>query len=221
MSGRLPQLSIRTCRLLRTGVWAGAGVLVLALLQLLMAPQASPLLRADQQAAALLRQGQPLDAAGRFISTEWRAAATYAAGEFKQVAGMLVGREGAEAGYNRGNALAMQGLYQDAIPCFERALAARPEWDDASINLAVVKQLAKRTQRTGGEQLSEIGADEIKFDKRDPSKGGETQDEPSGAPLDDASMRAMWLRHVQTSPADFLRSKFAYQVAMEDVPHAK
>ncbi|SDP77385.1 hypothetical protein [Desulforhopalus singaporensis] len=31
--------------------------------------------------------------------------------------------------------------------------------------------------------------------------------------LSDAEMRAMWLRRVQTKPADFLRAKFAYQLA--------
>jgi Ca-activated chloride channel family protein len=28
-------------------------------------------------------------------------------------------------------------------------------------------------------------------------------------------MRAMWLRRVQTKPADFLRAKFSYQNAMD------
>jgi Ca-activated chloride channel family protein len=33
-----------------------------------------------------------------------------------------------------------------------------------------------------------------------------------GDPLSDEELRGLWLRRVQTKPADFLRAKFAYQV---------
>ena len=33
-----------------------------------------------------------------------------------------------------------------------------------------------------------------------------------GDPLSDDQLRALWLRRVQTKPADFLRAKFAYQL---------
>ena len=218
MSGPTLAILARYSRGMRVCVWAGSIIILLAVLQLLIAPQASPLLRADQQAAALMRQGKPAEAAARFVAPEWRAAAHYAAGDFKLAEGILTGKDGPTDCYNLGNALSMQGRYADAIPAFESALAARPEWEDATVNLAIVRQLATRTERTGGEELSELGADEIKFDKKDPNKGTEAKDEAPGAPLDEASLRAMWLRHVQTSPATFLRSKFAYQAAMEEVP---
>ena len=34
-----------------------------------------------------------------------------------------------------------------------------------------------------------------------------------GDKLSDSEMQAIWLKQVQTRPGDFLRSKFAYQVA--------
>jgi Ca-activated chloride channel family protein len=34
----------------------------------------------------------------------------------------------------------------------------------------------------------------------------------------DEELRAIWLRQVQTKPADFLAAKFAYQQAMRSTP---
>jgi Ca-activated chloride channel family protein len=34
-------------------------------------------------------------------------------------------------------------------------------------------------------------------------------------PANDASLQQIWLRQVQTRPADFLRSKFAYQLSRQ------
>ena len=62
---------------------------------------------------------------------------------------------------------------------------------------------------TGGE----LDADEITFEKgKSPPGSGEEQVE-GGDSLDGSDMQAMWLRRVQTKPADFLKAKFAYQHA--------
>ena len=57
-----------------------------------------------------------------------------------------------------------------------------------------------------------LGADDIVFDKSKRSGGQETETDAT-QPLSDSAMQAMWLRRVQTKPADFLRAKFAYQLA--------
>ena len=48
----------------------------------------------------------------------------------------------------------------------------------------------------------------------DRSGGEETVE--GAVKLSDAELRAMWLRRVQTRPADFLRAKFAYQHATQE-----
>jgi Ca-activated chloride channel family protein len=59
-----------------------------------------------------------------------------------------------------------------------------------------------------------LGADDITFDKGQNRDGQETEAE--GEPqLSDAEMQALWLRRVQTKPADFLKAKFAYQLATD------
>ena len=35
----------------------------------------------------------------------------------------------------------------------------------------------------------------------------------TGGELSDAQLQALWLRRVQTKPAEFLRAKFAYQLS--------
>ena len=67
--------------------------------------------------------------------------------------------------------------------------------------------------QTGGEGTGGmLGADEIVFsDAKSPPSAGE--EETGGAPLSDEELRSIWLRQVQTKPADFLRAKFNYQFA--------
>ena len=59
----------------------------------------------------------------------------------------------------------------------------------------------------------EIGADKIVFDKDKSNEGQETELEGAKA-LTDPEIQALWLRRVQTRPADFLRAKFAWQQAL-------
>ena len=57
-----------------------------------------------------------------------------------------------------------------------------------------------------------IGADEIKFDNKKKSEGQDTETQ-GDQPLSDSAMQALWLRRVQTKPAEFLKAKFAFQLA--------
>ncbi len=71
-------------------------------------------------------------------------------------------------------------------------------------------------KKNGGDMTGgQLKADKYVFDK---SKNKEQKDEQTEEvqKVSDAEMRAMWLRKVQTRPADFLRAKFAYQYAMKD-----
>lgn len=169
----------------------------------------------DQQGHLMFKEERYADAAETFHDPLWKATAWYRAGEFKKAAGIFTGFDTAEGAFNQGNALAMQGKYTEAIPRYERALALKPDWKDAQVNLAIARQSAERLKREGGEGTGGmLGADEIQFsnDKRKAKSGGEETVE-SAPKLSDAEMRAIWLRRVQTKPADFLRSKFAYQSA--------
>lgn len=198
-----------------TPVAAGVLLLVLAAGAARYDPLSRVLLTADQRGQLLYRKGDFAGAAETFTDPRRRGAALFRTGDFKQAAALFSGFDTAEGAYNHGNALVMQGLYEDAIPRYQRALQLRPGWSDAEINLAIAQEGAERLKKTGGDMTGgQMGADEITFTKGDPPQpdaGEEVVETP--IPLDEASKRALWLRKVQTQPADFLRSKFAYQAA--------
>ena len=103
-----------------------------------------------------------------------------------------------------------------AIERLDRALELRPGWDDAQVNRSIAVARAERTKQEGADKGDQqIGADEIRFDKNKEPGGEQTQIDEASA-ISDAAMQALWLRRVQTRPADFLRAKFAYQLAMDD-----
>ena len=45
--------------------------------------------------------------------------------------------------------------------------------------------------------------------------GGEDSTVQAAMPMSDEAVRALWLKRVQTRPADFLRAKFAYQLGAQ------
>jgi len=167
----------------------------------------------DQQGQRQFRHGEFEQAAQTFSDPMWQATALYRAGEFEKAAQSFARRDTAEAHYNQGNAWLMRGKYETAIACYERALEKQPDWKEASDNRALAAARLKMTEATGGdmgEQL--IGADRIVFNKNAKNEGQNTELAGGGA-VSDQQIQALWLRRVQTRPADFLQAKFAYQQA--------
>ncbi|MBK8637325.1 MAG: VWA domain-containing protein [Chromatiaceae bacterium] len=97
--------------------------------------------RADQQGAQALAAGDPHQAAERFSRPDWRAAAQYESGEYDQTLETLKDQTGAEAAYNRGNALARAGKLEEAITEYDRALVEAPGHADAQYNRELLQRL--------------------------------------------------------------------------------
>lgn len=172
--------------------------------------------RPDRRAYQAFARGDYAQAAAGFVDAQWRAAALYRQGEFAQAAAILAGFDTAEAAYNQANALVMLGRYEEALRRYERALALRPGWAAAVDNLAIARSRAQALARRGGDMTGgRLAADEVVFSP-DSAAAAERDDdrEPATGAAGDAALRALWLRQVQTRPADFLRAKFAYQYAM-------
>lgn len=75
----------------------------------------------------------------------------YRRGDFEAAAGIWGGLPGADAAYNRGNALARAGLLQEALQAYDQALAAEPGMADAIANREVVaRALQERTPEGDG-----------------------------------------------------------------------
>ena len=60
-----------------------------------------------------------------------------------------------------------------------------------------------------------LGADDTVFGDKG-GEGAEVTEQTGGAPLSDAEIQELWLRRVQTRPADFLKAKFAYQQVLRE-----
>ena len=126
----------------------------------------------------------------------------------------------AEASFNRGNCLVFLGQYDDAIKAYELALEAKPDWPEAEQNLAIARarkeKLAPPDDDAGGTG-GELAADEIVFENSDRMDNASSEQtvEQDGQSMSEEALRALWLRRVETRPADFLANRFAYQLAVQ------
>ncbi len=180
----------------------------------------------DQQGQRLMDRGEYKQAAGKFTTPEKIGAALFLAGEFENAATVL-GRSGsAEATYNRGNANIMLGQYEVAIEAYQNALSKRPGWREAEQNLQIAilrKQALAPPDDDYGGTGGQLEADEIVFDQTgrvNKSSSEQVIDAAEQQKGEDA-MRAMWLRKVETRPADFLAARFNYQLATREVASAE
>ncbi|MGO4171227.1 tetratricopeptide repeat protein [Bosea sp. TAF32] len=165
----------------------------------------------DQRGRLLMSRSRPADAAKAFRDPLWRGVALFRAGEFKEAAQAFAARDTAEGAFDQGNALVMLGQYDDAMKRYDRALALRPGWSAAVNNREIARIRGERKKMEGGETgNTDDKPDEIVFDKT--KKGGEDSTVEGEKPMSDEQVRALWLKRVQTQPADFLRAKFAYQL---------
>lgn len=176
----------------------------------------------DQRGRLLFERGRYADAAASFHDPMWRGAALMRGGDFKTAAQVFGGIDTAEAAYDQGNALVMLGQYETAVSRYDRAIELKPDWDDAVANRKLAQLRAEQMKTTGGDLGDqEEGADEIVYDKD--AKNPDGQDtQVDDKPMSDEQVRALWLKRVQTKPADFLRARFAYQLqAASAQPQAK
>ena len=161
-----------------------------------------------------MERGEFGAAADVFADPNRKAVALFRAGDFERAATIFQSLPGAEACFNHGNALVMLGEYEQAAMRFERALQLRPGWEAAETNRAIALARAELLKAEGGEGTGgKLGADEIVFNDNPSRKGGGdevTSDEEGSA---GGEAQEMWLRQVQTTPSQFLRAKFSYQVA--------
>ena len=173
----------------------------------------------DQQAQRLFDTGDYAAAASLFTDPMRIGTAWFRAGEFKRAAAAFGQLTSVEGFFNRANALFFQGEYEQAIAVYDQVLAQRPGWRAAADNRAIAlarKEKLAPTEDDAGGTGGMLSADEIVFDTTGRTKnvkGEQTTEGGTGG--SDAAMREMWLRRVETKPADFLRARFASQLQLQ------
>ena len=133
----------------------------------------------DQAAQRAFEREDYADAARRYEDPAWRAAARYRAGDYAAAARELDGRADAESLYNRGNALAREGRFDEALAAYDAALKAAPDLDDASYNKSLIEEFLRRQEEAQREPQDEQQAESDENDQ--PQQGdqgqGQGQDE--------------------------------------------
>ena len=171
----------------------------------------------DQQGDRLMHRNEFAEAAKRYRDPLRIGVALYRAGEYKEATHAFGRLKTAEGQFNRGNALVMQGKYNEAVEAYETALGARPGWREAEANREIARLRAEKLKKEGGDMTGgKLAADEIVFTSGKKDGGDQEETVEGGEQISDQMLQAMWLRRIQTKPADFLRAKFAYQLARED-----
>lgn len=175
----------------------------------------------DQQAQRLMEKGEYQQAAGKFTTPERIGTALFMAGDFESAASVLGRSSSADAHFNRGNALIMLGQYETAIEAYQNALSKRPGWQAAEQNLQIAilrKEALAPPEDDYGGTGGQLEADEIVFDDtgRVNNSSSEQVIDAADQQLGEDAMRAMWLRKVETRPADFLAVRFNYQLAKKE-----
>jgi Ca-activated chloride channel family protein len=120
--------------------------------------------------------------------------------------------DSAEAWYNQGDALAHLGKYPEAVHAFTEALARRKGWPEAQENLVLVKSLIPppKKKEDEREEPAEDTPDKVQFDEKG-KQGKKTKMQV--AEMDPKKLAEIWMRNIQTTPADFLRRRFEMQAA--------
>ena len=142
----------------------------------------------DQKAMKLFNSGDNEKAAENFTRTEWKASALYRNGDFEAAAKTLENTSSGNGYYNRGNALARLGKFEQAIKAYDKALELNESNDDASYNREQVKQALKKQQQDGQQQdeQNQEGEKQQQDDQQDSDQQDEQQqDEQKNAQQSD------------------------------------
>lgn len=143
-------------------------------------------LRPDQQGERLLNQQQAAAAASTFADLAWRAEALYQAGDYQAAAKLWARQDGANADYNRGNALAKAGELSAALAAYDEALDLDPGLSQAADNRALVEALLKQQEQQQSEQND--AKDGQPADGQNPNDSAQGQSaNQQGQPQPDAS----------------------------------
>jgi len=218
---------------LLTLLWFRRGTTVAWLLAFLIVIQATPSkaeqgfarlwLTPDQQGRIAFDRSDYASAAKLFADPMWRGLAAYRAYDFLAAAQEFARVESVEGRFALGNAQAQNHAFEKAISAYDEVLKARPDHVAARTNRAIVeaaleaREAKRRKQEQDDSAPPDEKADETKVDPG--QKDGKTI-KVTPEDVTTAGAAEAWMRQVQTTPADFLKLKFAIQAAAPAKPGA-
>lgn len=169
----------------------------------------------DQEGRLAFDRGDYTAAKTLFADPMWRGLAAYRSYDFLAAAEAFQKVETPQGRFALGNAQAQNHAYEKAIKAYDEVLKIQPGNTAAKINRAIALAALKaaeekRRKQEEGESPPDEKADETRVDPGE--KGGKRiQVKPEDVTTEGAA--EAWMREVQTTPADFLKLKFAIQAA--------
>lgn len=175
---------------------------------------------ADRRGDKLAASGKFSEAAKVYQDPLRVGIAQFRNGDFETATRTFARVPGATGAFNAGDAALMHGAYDQAITLYEKALGFRPDWKEAEENkqLAIARRDSMKVDDKvrEEEEADAYKPDQIVFDQKGSDKAAD-KPEPGGE-QSDAALQATWLRRVKTTPADFLKAKFAWQSQTQSAP---
>ncbi|MET3906905.1 Ca-activated chloride channel family protein [Bradyrhizobium sp. S3.3.6] len=168
----------------------------------------------DQQGRLAFDRGDYRAAANLFADPMWRGISAYRAYDFIVAAQEFTRVETLEGTFALGNAQAQNHAFEKAIKAYDDVLKVQPGHLAAKTNRAIVQaaldaqEAKRRKQEQDDSAAPDQKADEMRVDPK--QKGGKTI-KVTPQDVTTAGAAEAWMRQVQTSPADFLKLKFAIQ----------
>jgi Ca-activated chloride channel homolog len=161
----------------------------------------------DQQGRRAFERGDFERAASHFKDPMWKGIALYRAGHFQDAIDSFAAIDTAESWFDQANSLFHLGKLDDAVAAYRKALEKRPNWPEASADLAVAQRLLKQQKDEESEQQQAPNQkpDSVQFD--DKGKQGKA------GPVAVAEQTSeMWMKNIEVSPTDLMARKFAIEL---------
>ncbi|MXU65270.1 vWA domain-containing protein [Oceanomicrobium pacificus] len=164
----------------------------------------------DQQGRLAYQNRRFATAATRFEDPAWKAQALYRDGQYLAAGDLWAAQPGAQALAQAGTAYVKGREYDRGVALLEAAVEADPTLDYAVQNLETARAIRDTVMSSRQAGATEIGADEIRYDASAEVSEGARSRTVEGLPADAVEQ---WMRTVDTSMSDFLRSRFALEAA--------
>jgi len=162
----------------------------------------------DQQGRMHFERQEYGEAARHFRDARWKAWSFYRAHDYAQALTLFARGDTPEDFLMMGNCYAHLGEYPQALSAYDNALRERPHYAEAKANRERVAALIPKPRKEDeqSEEGPNLKPDQVKFDNK---TGGGKLTKVAGKRLS----ADVWMRNLQTTPAEFLRQKFAIQAA--------
>ncbi|MNZ36147.1 Tetratricopeptide repeat protein [compost metagenome] len=166
----------------------------------------------DQQGRWAYEHQHYPQAAAHFSDPFWKGLAAYRAADFDAALASFARLDSAPAYFYLGNSYVRLSRFPQAIAAYQKALQLKPDFPEAKANLALAEALEKdhESQQDAGPPNEK--PDKVDFDNQ-AGKGKLVEQKTAMAASDQ-----LWLKNLNTSPAQFLKRKFLLQQAARKQP---